>query len=170
MTRSMTSSVARRRTDIHPITPSLRDGNKGSSQRSPGRAVSMSRLDQLAKPRQYPPSPHLLSPLHEKGAKQQQTRMSNTTPHSRTRSMTHLAGRAGGSGGAGGPNKAPAPSPPSLNRPLSRSTAALVRTTRAEQLRVKARSQLQGMAYRLKYKIKSFLSLMLHTTFNGTIG
>ncbi|KAF2367412.1 Microtubule-associated protein 7 family [Trinorchestia longiramus] len=134
MSRSMTASVARRRTDLHPITPSLRDSTSPSAKprrRSPGRAVSMSRLDQLAKPRQYP---HLLAPLHEKDSE----RMSSScSPHSRTRSMTHLAGGRGGCSG-----RAPSTGETTakkLNKPLSRSSAALVRSTRAEQLRQQAR-------------------------------
>ncbi|XP_018024369.1 mucin-22 isoform X6 [Hyalella azteca] len=128
--RSSTTSVARRRTDLHPIIPSLRDSTSNKPRRrSPGRAVSMSRLDQLAKPRQYP---HLLAPLHEKDSE----RMTSSSPHSRTRSMTHLAG------GRGGSSRAPAAgevTAQKLNKQLSRSSAALVRSTRAEQLRQHAR-------------------------------
>lgn len=137
----MNRSVARRRTDLHPITPSLRDSATGGTKqrrRSPGRAVSMSRLDQLAKPRQYP---HLLAPLHEKDSSE---RMSNSPPHSRTRSMTHLAGggrsrgAAPAAGEVGGSRK--------LSKQLSRSSATLVRSTRAQQLRQQSR-QSSGTIY-----------------------
>ena len=125
--RSVSSSVARRRTDLHPITPSLRDPGK-PRHRSPGRALSMSRLDQLAKPRQYP-APNLLGPLHEKTGSQRM----NSSPHSRTRSMSHLAG------GRGGPSPRGAAPSDGLNKSLSRSSVALVRSTRSEQLRQQAR-------------------------------
>jgi len=48
---SRSTSAARRRTDIAPVTPSLR------VQRAPGRAMSMCRLDQLSRPRTLPSQP-----------------------------------------------------------------------------------------------------------------
>lgn len=62
------SRVARRRTDLVPTIPAPRDGTpRGSSApRPPGRAYSMSRLDQLAQPRRprplAPPPPP--PPIH----------------------------------------------------------------------------------------------------------
>lgn len=64
------SRVARRRTDLVPTIPAPRDGgSRGSSApRPPGRAYSMSRLDQLAQPRRPrplvpPPPPPSSQPL-----------------------------------------------------------------------------------------------------------
>lgn len=139
--RSASSSVGRRRTDLHPMTPSLRDTSSSGKprHRSPGRALSMSRLDQLAKPRQYPTPPaHFMAPLHEKKcSSSQRMSPSNPSPHSRTRSMTHLAG---GRAGVGSQSTTTNPTAAdSLNKSLSRSTVALVRTTRSEKLRQQAR-------------------------------
>lgn len=75
-----TVRAARRKTDLMPTLPSPRDLTPGRGQtsrpiRSPGRAYSMSRLDQLAQPRK-PRIPAPPPPPHE---------------GSLSRSMTHLA-------------------------------------------------------------------------------
>lgn len=74
--------VNRRKTDLMPTIPSPRDltPRRGAA---PGRAFSMSRLDQLAQPRtrRGPPPPVIPSPA--------------TTNKSMSRSMSHLAAAAG---------------------------------------------------------------------------
>lgn len=135
MTRSMTAAIpasaARRRTDLMPALPSLRDhtGTRTSPRhRSPGRALSLGRLDQLARPRNRNPP---LAPLHETTTPSSSSRM---TPPARTisKSMSHLGPRP--------------PRPHSLDIPgghldrgVSRSSVTLAppRMTRAEVLRQK---------------------------------
>lgn len=92
--------VHRKKTDLMPTIPSPRDltptsssrpssvhlqGNRPFS-RSPGRAYSMSRLDQLSQPRRRP------AKLHEKTPDPAILRSSPTTAKSMSRSMSHLAG------------------------------------------------------------------------------
>jgi len=92
--------VHRRKTDLMPTIPSPRDltptsssrpssvhlqGNRPFS-RSPGRAYSMSRLDQLSQPRRRP------AKLHEKTPDPAILGSSPTTAKSMSRSMSHLAG------------------------------------------------------------------------------
>lgn len=80
--------LGRRRTDLMPTIPS-RDRDpysttpKKSFARSPGRAYSMTRLDQLAKPRRKPSD---LPPLLETSAP-----LSKSQQSSVSRSMSHLA-------------------------------------------------------------------------------
>ena len=93
MTRSMTAAVptaARRRTDLIPAT-CLRDATtRGSPRhRSPGRTMSLTRLDQLARPKLR--SPSSLAPLHEKPKQKHPQSVSNNKPrHSMSKSMSHL--------------------------------------------------------------------------------
>ncbi|KAK3853424.1 hypothetical protein Pcinc_040036 [Petrolisthes cinctipes] len=135
MTQSMTAAIpasaARRRTDLMPALPTLRDhtGTRTSPRhRSPGRALSLGRLDQLARPRNRNPP---LAPLHETTTPSSSSRM---TPPARTmsKSMSHLGPRP--------------PRPHSLDIPgghldrgVSRSSVTLAppRMTRAEVLRQK---------------------------------
>ncbi|KAK4301832.1 hypothetical protein Pmani_026054 [Petrolisthes manimaculis] len=135
MSRSMTAAIpasaARRRTDLMPALPTLRDhtGTRTSPRhRSPGRALSLGRLDQLARPRNRNPP---LAPLHETTTPSSSSRM---TPPARTmsKSMSHLGPRP--------------PRPHSLDIPgghldrgVSRSSVTLAppRMTRAEVLRQK---------------------------------
>lgn len=132
MTRSMTAAIpataARRRTDLMPAMPSLRDTGIRSSprHRSPGRALSLGRLDELARPRHRNPP---LAPLHESSPPQDRM-----TPPTRTmsKSMSHLAPR---------PPRPPGPEVAAgvLDRGVSRSSVTLAqpRLTRAEMLRQK---------------------------------
>ncbi|XP_050708056.1 uncharacterized protein LOC126992984 isoform X6 [Eriocheir sinensis] len=132
MTRSMTAAIpataARRRTDLMPAMPSLRDTGIRSSprHRSPGRALSLGRLDELARPRHRNPP---LAPLHESSSPQDRM-----TPPTRTmsKSMSHLAPR---------PPRPPGPEVAAgvLDRGVSRSSVTLAqpRLTRAEMLRQK---------------------------------
>ncbi|XP_069183144.1 MAP7 domain-containing protein 1 isoform X10 [Procambarus clarkii] len=134
MTRSMTAAIpasaARRRTDLIPAMPSLRDStgaNRSSPRhRSPGRALSLGRLDELARPRHRNPP---LAPLHE--TTPSSVRMSQPA-RTISKSMCHLG---------------PRPARPQtlettngqLDRGVSRSSVTLVqpRMTRAEILRQK---------------------------------
>nr|XP_053650492.1 ensconsin-like isoform X14 [Cherax quadricarinatus] len=134
MTRSMTAAIptsaARRRTDLIPAMPSLRDSSTPSRSsprhRSPGRALSLGRLDELACPR-HRKSP--LAPLHE--STPSSVRMSQPA-RTMSKSMCHLG---------------PRPARPQtldtatgrLDRGVSRSSVTLVqpRMTRAEILRQK---------------------------------
>lgn len=139
MTRSMTAAIpttaARRRTDLMPAMPSLRDstGNRSSPRhRSPGRALSLGRLDELARPRHRNPP---LAPLHESSPSRDRM-----TPPTRTmsKSMSHLGPR---------PPRPPGPeaATSALDRAVSRSSVSLAqpRLTRAEMLRQK---KLRGAA------------------------
>jgi hypothetical protein len=96
--------VNRRKTDLMPTIPSPRDitptsssrpssvylqGNRPFS-RSPGRAYSMSRLDQLSQPRRRPAAE--LASLHEKTHNPATLGSSPTTAKSMSCSMSHLAG------------------------------------------------------------------------------
>ncbi|XP_011314391.1 inner centromere protein isoform X4 [Fopius arisanus] len=126
--------VNRRRTDLMPTIPSPRDGAMSSRSssakaftRSPGRTYSMSRLDQLSQPRK--PRINELSTLNE----QRQNGGQNLGASSMSRSMSHLA----------------APGSKTLKRTdNSRSMGTLpgavplLRPTRAEKLRRKAREQM----------------------------
>ncbi|XP_063990462.1 MAP7 domain-containing protein 2-like isoform X9 [Diachasmimorpha longicaudata] len=128
--------VNRRRTDLMPTIPSPRDGplsSRSSSAkaftRSPGRTYSMSRLDQLSQPRK--PRINELSTLNEQ--QQHQNGGQNLGASSMSRSMSHLA----------------APGSKTLKRTdNSRSMGTLpgavplLRPTRAEKLRRKAREQI----------------------------
>lgn len=147
--------VNRRKTDLMPTIPSPRDltpisssrpssvhlqGNRPFS-RSPGRAYSMSRLDQLSQPRRRPATE--LAALHEKTNNQSTLRSSPTTPKSMSRSMSHLAGSRRSHRGS------------QLRRSdASRSMSQLTgsgqgypvpppRSTRAERLRQRAREMAQ---------------------------
>lgn len=123
-------SAARRKTDLMPTVPSRdatqsscvsRNSSVCSSRRSPGRAFSMTRLDQLSQPRK--PKTIL---TEQKGLSEANADMS--------KSMTHLAGRSGGGGGGSGEK--------SLKRcATSKSMVHLgpPRMTRAERLRKLAR-------------------------------
>nr|CAD7447440.1 unnamed protein product [Timema bartmani] len=117
--------VNRRKTDLMPTLPFPRDGARPGRafSKSPGRAYSMSRLDQLAQPRRLPQT---LAPLTEREPPRSPTGLSAS---SMSRSMSHLAGR-----GAMGRSH------------VARSMCQLVvrpvpppRLTRAEKLRQKAR-------------------------------
>ncbi|XP_044766136.1 ensconsin-like isoform X2 [Coccinella septempunctata] len=126
--------LGRRRTDLMPTIPSrdsLSNSSRKSLSHSPGRAYSMTRLDQLAKPRQRPDLPA----LNESDSSFRP--LSHRTHHqsSVTRSMSHLA-----------VSKARQPvqlqQRKSLNKSDSRSMDQLSygpvimpRTTRASQLR-----------------------------------
>lgn len=84
--------LGRRRTDLVPTIPSSRDSLFSSSRKSlnhsPGRAYSMTRLDQLAKPRKRPDLPSLdeRNSLTTSRPLSSSSRMSSIT-----RSMIHLA-------------------------------------------------------------------------------
>nr|CAD7202433.1 unnamed protein product [Timema douglasi] len=117
--------VNRRKTDLMPTLPFPRDGARPGRafSKSPGRAYSMSRLDQLAQPRRLPQT---LAPLTEREPPRPPAGLSAS---SMSRSMSHLAGR-----GAMGRSH------------VARSMCQLVvgpvpppRLTRAEKLRQKAR-------------------------------
>lgn len=124
----------RRRTDLMPTIP-----NRDSQQtrkpftRSPGRAYSMSRLDQLAKPRKKPIITADLPAVHEVTSSRPLSRQSQK--HSVSRSMSHLA--------VGNSKNAPSPSQRPLRKSDSRSMHQLSATapvppprpTRATQLR-----------------------------------
>ncbi|RXG67149.1 hypothetical protein Avbf_05857, partial [Armadillidium vulgare] len=140
-------TAARRRTDLLPAFPSLRDTSIGSSttrssprHRSPGRALSLGRLDQLARPRpQHHQRPPSLAPLHESPSKKRMK-----PARTMSKSMSHL-----------GPNHARTSIGPttdgsgvpvsdgSLDRRSSRSSLALTppKMTRAEMLKL---SKLRG--------------------------
>jgi hypothetical protein len=80
--------VGRRRTDLMPTIPS-RDSPFAASRKSlnhsPGRAYSMSRLDQLAKPRKRPDLPAVVETTYSFRP------LSSPRQSSVTRSMSHLA-------------------------------------------------------------------------------
>lgn len=117
----------RRRTDLVPTIPakeSISSSHK-SLNHSPGRAYSMTRLDQLAKPRRR----HDLPSLAETNSFRP---LSSSSHSSVTRSMSHLAVS----------KTAPSPTRRELNKADSRSMQQLTekplslpRTTRATQLR-----------------------------------
>ncbi|XP_044257514.1 MAP7 domain-containing protein 1-like isoform X2 [Tribolium madens] len=122
--------VGRRRTDLMPTIPS-RDSPFAASRKSlnhsPGRAYSMSRLDQLAKPRKRPDLPAVVETTYSFRP------LSSPRQSSVTRSMSHLAVSKTG----------PAQNRKPLNKSDSRSMHQLSidgptiapRTTRATQLR-----------------------------------
>ncbi|XP_063928898.1 MAP7 domain-containing protein 1-like isoform X2 [Zophobas morio] len=123
--------VGRRRTDLMPTIPN-RDSPFAASRKSlnhsPGRAYSMSRLDQLAKPRKRPDLPAVVESTYSSFRPLSSPRQSSVT-----RSMSHLAvGKTG-----------PAQNRKPLNKADSRSMHQLSvdgptispRTTRATQLR-----------------------------------
>lgn len=122
--------IGRRRTDLVPTVPS-RDSSFSSSRKSlnhsPGRAYSMSRLDQLAKPRRRPDLPSLAE------SSPNPRPLSSPRISSVTRSMSHLAVSKSG----------PSPTRRPLSKADSRSMHHLSgdgalsapRTTRTTQLR-----------------------------------
>ncbi|XP_018566654.1 MAP7 domain-containing protein 1 isoform X3 [Anoplophora glabripennis] len=122
--------TGRRRTDLVPTIPS-RDSSFSSSRKSlnhsPGRAYSMSRLDQLAKPRRRPDLPSLAETSPNPRP------LSSPRISSVTRSMSHLAVSKSG----------PSPTRRPLSKADSRSMHHLSgdgalsapRTTRTTQLR-----------------------------------
>ncbi|KAJ8923652.1 hypothetical protein NQ315_010232 [Exocentrus adspersus] len=122
--------TGRRRTDLVPTIPS-RDSSFSSSRKSlnhsPGRAYSMTRLDQLAKPRKRPDLPSLAE------SSPNPRPLSSPRISSVTRSMSHLAVSKTG----------PSPTRRPLNKADSRSMHHLSgdgvlsapRTTRTTQLR-----------------------------------
>ncbi|KAK7873483.1 hypothetical protein R5R35_011827 [Gryllus longicercus] len=137
-----TTRVNRRKTDLMPTIPSPRDGGGSSPAaggprsarpftRSPGRAFSMSRLDQLAQPRRL----RLQAPAPPVQSAPPPSQPLAPGARSMSRSMSHLA-RAGPLRRCGaaksmshlGPGPAPAAAP--LPPP---------RLTRAERLRQRAR-------------------------------
>lgn len=134
MTRSMTAAIpasaARRRTDLMPAMPSLRDtpatSRSSPRHRSPGRALSLGRLDELARPRHRNPP---LAPLHE--TTPSSVRMSQPA-RTMSKSMCHLGPR---------PTRPQTQETTSgqLDRGVSRSSVTLVqpRMTRAEVLKQK---------------------------------
>ncbi|GJQ66824.1 hypothetical protein Trydic_g18589 [Trypoxylus dichotomus] len=123
--------VGRRRTDLMPTIPS-RDSPSATSRksftRSPGRAYSMSRLDQLAKPRKRPDLPSLAETTSPSSFRP----LNRPQQSSVSRSMSHLAVSKAG---------------PQTQRPLRKSDSRSMhqlyaavplpppRTTRATQLR-----------------------------------
>ncbi|XP_049817920.1 MAP7 domain-containing protein 1-like isoform X3 [Aethina tumida] len=122
--------TGRRRTDLTPTILSSRDSSFTSSRKSlnqsPGRAYSMTRLDQLSKPRKRPDMPALSESSFTSRP------LSSTHLSSVTRSMSHLAV----SKGPTSPSRKP------LNKTDSRSMHQLnvdglapPRSTRATQLR-----------------------------------
>ncbi|PSN30059.1 hypothetical protein C0J52_24690 [Blattella germanica] len=147
--------VNRRKTDLMPTIPSPRDltptsssrpssvhlqGNRPFS-RSPGRAYSMSRLDQLSQPRRRPAAE--LAALHEKTPTPNMLGSSPTTAKSMSRSMSHLA-----SGGSGSRNtqRGSQLRRSDASRSMSQLSGSgqgqpvpLPRMTRAERLRQRAR-------------------------------
>ncbi|XP_047481149.1 MAP7 domain-containing protein 2-like isoform X5 [Penaeus chinensis] len=143
MTRSMTAAIpasaARRRTDLMPAMPSLRDssGSTRSSprHRSPGRALSLGRLDELSRPRQRNPP---LAPLHE--TTPSSVRMSQPA-RTMSKSMCHLGPRPARTQ----TGHALDITSGQLDRGVSRSSVTLAqpRMTRAEMLRQK---KLRGVA------------------------
>jgi len=159
--------VHRRKTDLMPTIPSPRDltptsssrpssvhlqGNRPFS-RSPGRAYSMSRLDQLSQPRRRPAAE--LAKLHEKTPDPAMLGSSPTTAKSMSRSMSHLAGSRQSQRGS------------QLHRSdASRSMSQLTgsgqgcpvpppRSTRAERLRQRARRIVTGSAGHLQGEFRS---------------
>ena len=152
--------VNRRKTDLMPTIPSPRDltptsssrpssvylqGNRPFS-RSPGRAYSMSRLDQLSQPRRRPAAE--LAALHEKSPT---LRSSPTAAKSMSRSMTHLAGSRVTQRGSQLHRSDATRSMSQLSGSGQGQSAPVPRMTRAERLRQRAREiaarstgQLQG--------------------------
>ncbi|KAL5291238.1 ens family protein [Megaselia abdita] len=112
-------SVYRRKTDLMPTIPSPRDhshyfGSKSSicnTPRTPGRAVSMTRLDQLAQPIRRC-GIHIRA-IEEREKRQQLEQQMIDEQHNLSKSLTHLGGSfSSGVGGFG--------TPPSSSRPLRR--------------------------------------------------
>lgn len=146
MTRSMTAAIpvtaARRRTDLMPALPSLRDNSNRSSprHRSPGRALSLGRLDELSRPRHRNPP---LAPLHETATTTTPSSARMTRPaRTMSKSMSHLGPRPAR------PHSLDAGGPGQLDRGVSRSSVALAqpRMTRAELLRLKKQRGTGGSA------------------------
>ena len=148
MTQSTSAVIQggrRKRTDLIPTIPIHRgdtdrsprsplygsssgaSSSRGSVSRSTGMSVSLSRLDQLAKPRRRLVSSSTLQPLHET---ENEKKPAKTTPTSRqsarsmSKSMSHLAKTTSTS------------TTPTGDVVV---VAAAARTTRAERLRQKAR-------------------------------
>ena len=135
MTRSMSSatssSVSRRRTDIFPVVLSQRDSS--SRKKSPGRALSMSRLDHLAQPRR--PTPPSSSTVTD-------------TAGSMSTSMTQLKSKPGPGNrqldqqvtGLKPLNNSRGAKSMSSLAPRTKPDMSAPRTTRAERMRLKART------------------------------
>ena len=171
--------VNRRKTDLMPTIPSPRDltptsssrpssvhlqGNRPFS-RSPGRAYSMSRLDQLSQPRRRPAAE--LAALHENNAAPSTLGSSPTAAKSMSRSMSHLAGSKNVQRGSQLRRSDATRSMSQLSGSGQGHTAPLPRMTRAERLRQRAREmavrstgQLQG-----KYVCAWFLLLAVRVQF-----
>ncbi|XP_017783657.1 PREDICTED: MAP7 domain-containing protein 2-like isoform X3 [Nicrophorus vespilloides] len=120
--------VGRRRTDLMPTIPSKdspSSGNRKPFTRSPGRAYSMSRLDQLSKPRKRPD----LAPVSETSSPRP---LNHTQQSSVSRSMSHIAVSK-----LGPPQRPLRKSDSRSMHQLSAGAAPLPppRTTRATQLR-----------------------------------
>lgn len=143
--------VNRRKTDLMPTIPSPRDltptsssrpssvhlhGNRPFS-RSPGRAYSMSRLDQLSQPRRRPAAE--LAALHEKTSDPATLGSSPTTAKSMSRSMSHLAGSRHAQRGSRLRRSDASCSMSQLTGSGQGFPAPPPRSTRAERLRQRAR-------------------------------
>lgn len=120
--------MGRRRTDLMPTIPNRESSAllKRPFIKSPGRTLSLTRLDQLAKPRK----PRLATDLPSVSEKPKTSKSLSTSPSSMSRSMSHLAVSG------------------ALNKNNSRSLHALsiapaipIKTNRAVQLRARQHSQ-----------------------------
>lgn len=143
--------VNRRKTDLMPTIPSPRDftpisssrpssvylqGNRPFS-RSPGRAYSMSRLDQLSQPRRRPAAE--LASLHEKTHNPATLGSSPATAKSMSCSMSHLAGSKQSQRGGQLCRSDASRSMSQLTGSGQGYPVAPPRSTRAERLRQRAR-------------------------------
>jgi hypothetical protein len=153
--------VNRRKTDLMPTIPSPRDltptsssrpssvhlqGNRPFS-RSPGRAYSMSRLDQLSQPRRRPATE--LAKLHEK-TDPAMLGSSPTTAKSMSRSMSHLAGSRQSHRGSRLHRSDASCSMSQLTGSGQGHPVPPPRSTRAERLRQRARRNITGSAGHLQ--------------------
>jgi hypothetical protein len=141
----------RRRTDLMPTIPSPRDrdastptsGRSSSAKsftRSPGRTYSMSRLDQLARPRRRTIPLTLAEHHNQQQQQQQQQEQQSLAASSMSRSMSHLATAQVARGGPlQGPLKRTDNSRSMGTLPGAGASTSVPRPTRAERLRRKAR-------------------------------
>jgi hypothetical protein len=151
--------------DLTPISSSRPSsvhlqGNRPFS-RSPGRAYSMSRLDQLSQPRRRPAAE--LAALHEKNSAPA-TLGSPTTAKSMSRSMSHLAGSRHAQRASQLRRSDASCSMSQLTGSGQGYPVPLPRSTRAERLRQRAREmahrsatgsagQLQGKSFGMSIRV-----------------
>ncbi|KAL5291241.1 ens family protein [Megaselia abdita] len=165
-------SVYRRKTDLMPTIPSPRDhshyfGSKSSicnTPRTPGRAVSMTRLDQLAQPIRRC-GIHIRA-IEEREKRQQLEQQMIDEQHNLSKSLTHLGGSfSSGVGGFG--------TPPSSSRPLRRhgsTTKSMIQLQNANRYLIANKKLLSRNNFKTEHKDDNLILLVASPTAGSRSG